>query len=181
MNPDQPQLPQPEPSLEPLERQLRALPLPAIPAHLPSKLIAAIAPMPTAAGTVASIWKLWPWMAAIGGAGVMAAALTYTWLANRNPNPAPPAKVESGAGNSTNVLDAPTSKAIRDAEEAVRIDPYNADAWFALAKAQAATNRPDEAISSAKKALDVARSRNRNDLVQTIEAWLRTHRKGGGR
>jgi tetratricopeptide (TPR) repeat protein len=116
-------------------------------------------------------------MAATGAAGVVVAALTYAWMANR---PAPPAKVE-GAGNSTNVFDSPTSKAIRDYEEAVRVDPYNADAWFALAKAQATANRPDEAVSSAQKALDVARARDRNELAQTIEAWLRLHRKGGSR
>jgi tetratricopeptide (TPR) repeat protein len=116
-------------------------------------------------------------MAAIGAAGIVAAALTYTWMANQ---PAPPAKVE-GAGNSTDVFNSPTSKAIQDYEEAVRVDPFNADAWFALAKAQAAANRPGEAVSSAQKALDVARSRDRNELAQTIEAWLRLHRKGGGR
>jgi tetratricopeptide (TPR) repeat protein len=181
MNPQQP-VPEPDPraSLESLEKQLRALPPPPVPTHLPSKLIAAIAPVPAAAGTAASIWKLWPWMAAIGAAGVVAAALTYTWLANRNPRPAPPARGEGGAGNSTNLLTSPTSKAIRDYEEAIRIDPYNADAWFALAKAQAAADRPGEAASSAQKALDVARSRDRTDLVPTIEAWLRSRRKAGG-
>ena len=180
MNPDLPQPPQPERSLESLERQLRALPPPPVPAHLPGKLIAAIAPVPAAAGAAASSWKLWPWMAAIGVAAVVAAAMTSTWLANRNPGLAPPAKVEGGAGNS-NGLNSPTSKRTRDYEEAVRVDPYNADAWFALAKAQAAVDRADEAVSSAQKALDVARSRDRNELAQTIEAWLRLHRKGGGR
>jgi len=106
--------------------------------------------------------------------------MTSTWFANRNPGLAPPAKVEGGAGNS-NGLNSPTSKRTRDYEEAVRVDPYNADAWFALAKAQAAVDRADEAVSSAQKALDVARSRDRNELAQTIEAWLRLHRKGGGR
>jgi len=183
MNQQQPELPEPDPqaaSLESLEKRLRALPPPTVPGDLASRMIAAIPPV-SAAGTAAGAWKLWLWLAGVGGVGVVAAALTYAWMANRNPNPAAPAKVEGGAGNSTNVQSSPTSKAIRDYEEAIRVDPYNADAWFALAKAQAAANRSDEAVSSAQKALDVARSRDRTDLVQTIEAWLQSRRKGGGR
>ena len=61
-------------------------------------------------------------------------------------------------------------------ESAVRLDPYNADAWLSLAKAQADVHRTDDAISSAQKALDIARSRNRSDLIGTIEAWLRSRR-----
>jgi outer membrane protein TolC len=58
----------------------------------------------------------------------------------------------------------------------VRIYPYNADAWFSLAKAQADVHRSADAISSAQKAIDVARSRNNAGFVNTIETWLRSYR-----
>jgi hypothetical protein len=183
MNQQQPELPEPDPraaSLESLKMQLRALPPPAVPAELAGRLIAAIPPV-SAAGAAAGVWKVWPWMAAIGGAGVVAAALTYTWMANRNPRAVPAVKAQEGATeNSTSAPNASSIKAVRDAEQAVGFDPYNAEAWFALAKAQAAANQPEAAVSSAEKAMDVARSRERSDLAQTIEMWLRSHRKAGG-
>ena len=182
MNQQQPGLPEPDPraaSLESLKIQLRALPPPAVPAELAGRLIAAI-PGVSAAGAAAGGWKAWRWIAAIGGAGVVAAALTYTWMANRNPRAVPAVKAEGGATeNSTSAPNASSMKAVRDAEQAVRFDPYNADAWFALAKAQAAANQTEAAASSAEKALDVARSRDRPDLARIIETWLRSHRKAG--
>jgi tetratricopeptide (TPR) repeat protein len=69
------------------------------------------------------------------------------------------------------------SKAVQQYDRAVTVDPYNADAWFALAKAQADLHRSEDAISSAQKALDAARSRNRSDLAGRIEAWLRSYRQ----
>jgi hypothetical protein len=63
----------------------------------------------------------------------------------------------------------------------VHFDPYNAEAWFSLAKAQADVHRSADAISSAQKAIDIARSRNRSDLVDTVEAWLRSYRASESR
>jgi thioredoxin-like negative regulator of GroEL len=68
-----------------------------------------------------------------------------------------------------------TSKDIQKYEQVVRFDPYNADAWFSLAKAQAQVNRSEDAISSARKAIDIGRSRNRSDFVGAVETWLRAY------
>jgi len=183
MNPDPSHLPQPDPqpaSLESLERQLRALPAPQVPAHLPGKLIAAVSSAPATAGAAAGVWKLWPWYAALVGAGIVAAALTYTWVAHWSAKAVPAIKADGGDGKSAGRPAAGSSKGIQAYEQAIQVDPYNADAWFNLAKAQAQAHQSAEAISSAEKALDVARSRDRTDLVQAIETWLRSQRKSGG-
>ena len=78
---------------------------------------------------------------------------------------------DSASGNN-----APAAlKTVQKYEQIVSVDPYNADAWFALAKAQADLHRSEDAIASAQKALDVARSRNRSDLAGTIETWLQSY------
>jgi hypothetical protein len=171
--------PEPDPrlGLESIERQLRALPPAPVPEALPSKLVAGI-PAAKAAGPLAtSITSRWPWIAGLAGLFVTASVAFYAWQmhvssklpvgANENRNPT----VSSPA-----VKNAPaTSTAIQKYEQAVRIDPYNAYAWFSLAKAQAEVNRSEDVISSAHKAIDIARSRNRSDLVSVVETWLQSY------
>ena len=171
-----PPSPEPDPqrlSFESIEQQLRALPPPAVPDALPAKLLAAIPPAAALPSLGSRFLKRWPWIAG-GGAGLLVAALIYVGLANRSAKA--PAKGGVDAARPTGSKVPASSKAIRDYEEAIRFDPYNADAWFGLAKAQAEADRPADAISSAQKALDIARSRNRTALVQTVEAWLRSYR-----
>jgi thioredoxin-like negative regulator of GroEL len=146
---------------------------------LSSKLVAAIPPIKAAgAATTTTVNQLWPWIVGIGLICVTTGGAFVAWLmlshakpsAQSNGNPA-------AAPSSTTAKNASAaSKAIQQYERAVSVDPYNADAWFSLAKAQADAHRPEGAISSAQKALDVARSRNRSDLAATIEAWLRSYR-----
>jgi tetratricopeptide (TPR) repeat protein len=172
--------PEPDPrlSLESLEQQLRALPPPVVPESLPSKLIATIPPAKAAASLATSIIARWPWIAGVAVLCITVPAVFYSWQMHGNPKPG----AESSENRdpmipSTGGKDVPaSSKAVRNYEQAVRIDPYNADAWFSLAKAQANVHRPDNAISAAQKAIDIARSRNRSDLASTIEAWMRSYR-----
>jgi tetratricopeptide (TPR) repeat protein len=165
--------------LESLEQRLRALPLAAVPNALPSKLVAAI-PAAKAAGYSASrVPEKWPWIAGVGAMCIIGGAIIYSALIHSNPpgaaNLKPPA-----TGSSASAAKGPTSSpAILEGEKTVSRDPYNADAWFNLAKAQADLGRSADAVSSAEKALDVARSRNRRDLQTTIESWLRSHRPTG--
>jgi hypothetical protein len=127
-------------------------------------------------------WR-WPWIAAIGVVCIVMPAVVYTWMMHLNWKPPTGSgekrdiKVASPAGKSVPA----TSKAVQKFEQAVQVDPYNADAWFSLAKAQADVHRPDDAISSAQKAIDVARSRNRAALVDTVETWLRSYRASESR
>jgi tetratricopeptide (TPR) repeat protein len=110
-------------------------------------------------------------------AGILLSAAAVVWLTSRNSH-APPEPNASPSATSSSAATGPSattsSKTIQTYEQAVRFDPYNADAWFNLAKAQAEVHRTDEALSSAQKALDIARSRNQTALVETIEAWLRS-------
>jgi cytochrome c-type biogenesis protein CcmH/NrfG len=181
-----PGLPSPEPdprrlSLETLEEQLRTLPQPAVPDALPSKLIASIPPIATAGSLAAGVTKRWPFVAGIGATVILAFALLGIWLQHRSSNTLPEPNANHGAtGTSTTEPNATVSSpAIRNYEQAVRIDPYDADAWFSLAKAQADVQRSADAISSAQKAIDVARSRNNAGFVNTIETWLRSYRAAG--
>jgi cytochrome c-type biogenesis protein CcmH/NrfG len=176
MNPDQPPIPDPNPqrlSLDALADQLRALPPPAVPDHLAAKLIAAIPP--AAATTLAgvSLAKRWPSILAITAAGIVAIGLVYTFLhAGGSKTPLKPDAERGAAEHSAPA----TSKALAEYEEQLRVDPYNAEAWFNLAKAQAELHRSADAISSARKAIDIGRSRDRADFVQTVETWLRSYR-----
>jgi hypothetical protein len=172
--------PEPDPrrlSLEALEQKLRALPPAAVPKGLPSKLIAGI-PAGKAAGSVGTqLVRHWPWIGAVGVLCVALSAMVYSWVVNGKSTA--PAANENGNAAATSITEkgAPaTSIMIRDYEQAVRIDPYNADAWFGLAKAQAGAHQTADAITSAQKAVDVARARNRLDLAGTVETWLRSYR-----
>lgn len=164
-------------SLESLEQQLRALPPPTVPDALQAKLIAAI-PSAKAVGSLsARRVRRWWWIAGAGVACIASSAAVYLCLNHSLPPPD-----ESGRGARSTVAapqgaDAPAaSKAMRDYEARVRFDPYDADAWFGLAKAQAGVNRPEDAISSAQKAIDIARARGRADFVSAVEAWVRPYR-----
>ena len=149
-----------------------------MPDALSSKLIAAIPPAKAAGATATGVTKYWPWIAGVSLICIAAGAVLYSRQIFWNSKPPLGANENPGAAaSSTAGKDPPaTSKAIQQFENAVRFDPYNADAWFSLAKAQADVHRTEDAISSAQKALDIARSRNRSDLAGTIEAWLRSHR-----
>ncbi len=176
-----------QPSLELLEQQLRALPPPPMPDALPARLIAAIPPLKAATSAATGVAKGWLLASGAAVAGVVATVVLLAWLIHANP------VAPNGAGKNGNVPAAPqtTSPAfqtapaaasvIRQYEHAVSVDPYNAEAWFDLAKAQADAHRLDDAISAAEEALDVARSRNNAGLAKAIEAWLQTHREMGAR
>jgi tetratricopeptide (TPR) repeat protein len=171
--------PSPEPdsqrlSLESLEERLRALPLAPVPEALPSKLIAAIPAGKAAAASGSGLLRRWPWIAAVAVVCITASVAVFSWVMSWSKSP--PAASENGrpaTSSNADLAQPNSSKAIRDFEEAVHVDPYNADAWFALAKAQAAARRRADAISSAQKAIDIARSRNRADFANTVQAWLR--------
>jgi tetratricopeptide (TPR) repeat protein len=169
---------EPRLSLESLEERLRALPPPKVPEALPSKLIATI-PAAKAAGSVATgIIVRWLWIAGLAAACITAPVAIVTWWTLWNSKP----RAESNENGDLTEPSATrknmtrSSKAVIDYEQTLRFDPYNADAWFGLAKAQAELDRRDDAISSAQKALDIARSRNRSDLVSAIETWRRSYR-----
>jgi tetratricopeptide (TPR) repeat protein len=148
-----------------------------VPGTLPSKLIAAI-PATKAGGAAATgIIKYWPWVAGVGLICIAASGVFYSRHMLWNSNAPAESKQNSGpveAATSDKKVPA-TSKAVQKYEQIVSVDPYNADAWFALAKAQADLHRSEDAIASAQKALDVARSRNRSDLAGTIETWLQSY------
>ena len=174
-------LPSPEPSperisLDSLEQQLRALPPPEVPADLSATLVTAI-PRSVSVSRGLGTSKNWFWIAAamaavactlgvsswfIGGAAKLE-PVSHTTNNSATESPAPQA--------ASNV-----SETIGNLQQAAQSDPYNADLWFKLAKTQAEDQRSAEAIASAEKAIDVARSRNRNDLAIAVEAWLRDYR-----
>jgi tetratricopeptide (TPR) repeat protein len=176
--------PDPErPDLESLEQKLRALPLPAVPDGLRPKLIASIPSIKSAGSPGGRVLKLRPWVGMVGAIclAFSAAAGSLFMYLNREPD----ARLNEGpkpTASSTTSDDAvKSSKAVRDYEEAVRFDPYNADAWFGLAKAQADLNRSADAISSAEKAIDIGRSRNRTDFVSAVKGWLQSYRASRSR
>ena len=173
MSPAVPPLPEPDPSradLATLEEKLRALAPPRVPTALESKLVASI-PSAGAAGALATmIAKYWLWIAGTAGVCIVAGALVHWWPSGANFGGGQPGKATVENGNR------PTSAALKKFEDAVSVEPYNAEAWFNLAKAQAEAHRPEDAVSSAQKAIDVARSRDRNDFAQNVEAWLKTYK-----
>lgn len=176
--------PEPDPrlSLESLEAKLRALPRADVPSELPAKLLASI---PAGKATVSSGIATSRWFL-IGAITVMCIAVSivgyFVAAGLRSTNPKPANESASPADSlGTKQQTAPSSKAVKDFEQAVRVDPYNADAWFALAKAQANAQLSEDAIASAQKAIDVARSRNRSDLVGSVQAWLRSYRASQGK
>jgi tetratricopeptide (TPR) repeat protein len=168
-----------QPSLESLKQQLRALPPPTVPDALPTKLIAAV---PAAAGkasfTAGGTTKFWLWATGLAAAGILASVLVVTWIVRENSKSLPEPKANNNAAETptTGSKALVSSKSLQQFEQAVHFDPFNADAWFNLAKAQAAEHRSEEAISSAEKGLDIANSRNNATLANTIEAWLRSYR-----
>ena len=173
--------PEPDPrrlSLESLEQQLRTLPSPAVPEALPLRLIASIPPTKIVSSLASQVIRRWPWIAGVCAFCITVSAVVYTLQWHRNTKPVTELNANrNGTVSSPTGNDVPvSSKAVLEYERAVRFDPYNADAWFGLAKAQADVHRSSDAISSAQKAIDIARSRNRSDLVSTIQAWLRSYR-----
>jgi cytochrome c-type biogenesis protein CcmH/NrfG len=154
--------------------------LAAVPAGLPSKLIAAIPPTTVVSSPGSGVRRLWPWIGAVGVICITASAVVFSWLVHLNSKPA--AESNEDRSPTTNKKVTPTSsKAVQDFEQAVQFDPFNADAWFRLAKAQAEVHRTADAISSAQKAIDVGRSRNSTAFVDTVEAWLRSYRAAESR
>lgn len=179
MSQNVPPLPDPEPDKRhnqmSLEEQLRALPPPLVPESLKSKLIGSI---PRSAGPIATstgLTKSWIWLVGLSTAGVLVCTFAvYSWMQSRNVKE--PAGLNAGASSANNsTTKATSSQAIEKYEQAVLHDPYDADAWFNLAKAQIAAHRSADAISSAHKALDIARANNRTSLAQAVEAWLKTN------
>jgi cytochrome c-type biogenesis protein CcmH/NrfG len=160
---------------ESLAEQLRALPLAPVPDGLPAQLAAAIPPATTVGTPGSRVPRHWPWIAAVGVVCITTSAVVGSWWMHVNSKP-PAAPNENGHPSTIENQPPTSSKSIRDLEQAVSVDPYNADAWFSLAKAQAEVHRSADAISSAQKAIDVGRSRNRTAFVDLVEAWVRSYR-----
>jgi cytochrome c-type biogenesis protein CcmH/NrfG len=169
--------PDPRLSVESLEQQLRALPPAQVPEALPSKLIASIPAAKAAGSLVTSIASRWPWIVGVAVLCITVPATIYLWQMDWGTKPPAGADANRESADSSNAgkNEPATSKDIQTYEQAVRFDPYNADAWFSLAKAQAQVNRSEDAISSARKAIDIGRSRNRSDFVGAVETWLRAY------
>ncbi len=178
-----PPLPGPDPqriSLEALKSQLRALPPPRVPEALQSKLISAIPPIAGKAAVAGGLAKAWYWIAGLGAGGILILAIGYSILIRANSNPGGDAPAPTGGSSRVSPggqTGAVSPAALRNCEQGVQNDPYNAVAWFNLAKAQAEIQRTSDAISSGEKALDIAHSQNRTDLIKTIEVWLRSIRE----
>jgi tetratricopeptide (TPR) repeat protein len=178
--------PQPDPrlSLEALEEKLRALPRADVPAGLPAKLLGSI-PVSKAAGAssaaATSRWFLFAVAVSLACVALSAGVYLAVGGSSSNSTKAPNEDGDPADSRSTNGTAAPTSKALNAYEQAVRVDPFNAEAWFALAKAQAAGQSSTNAEESAQKAIDVAKSRNNNELADRVEAWLRTYRASQGK
>src|SRR4051812_8950269 len=156
--------PEPDPrrlSVESLEAKLRALPKAAVPESLASQLVAAIPAVKGGGSGSSGFKRRWPWVGAVGIICIAVSAGIYSWvmLGNSKPPAASDGKRAATPSSSPGKNSPGPSKGIEAYQKTVQFDPYNADAWFALAKAQAAANRPADAISSAQKAVDVARSR----------------------
>jgi cytochrome c-type biogenesis protein CcmH/NrfG len=171
----------PHASLEAIEAQLRALPPPDVPAGLAGKLINGIPTVVVGAAASTVAVKIWAVVVGLIAVGAVAIGLTVQWLSGENPV----APNENGNANSKTPAAQTAPAAIAPAlekelqrwEDATRHDPFDANGWFNLAKAQLQAQRRDDAIVSARKALDVARSGRRPDLVAPLESWLRANAK----
>jgi hypothetical protein len=172
--------PEPDPrlSLEALEEQLRALPPAEVPADLSSKLVAGIQVSKATSSFGGAAARLWIWVGAVSVICVALSTGVYFTVDGSSSKVTRPASENGNPADSSSrkEADAASSKALADYEQAVRVDPFNADAWFALAKAQSDVQRSADAMASAQKAIDVARSRNRLDFAGNVEAWLRSYR-----
>src|SRR5262245_52636795 len=142
MSPDVPPSSEPNSrlSLESLEEKLRTLPLAEVPDSLASKLLAAVPPVAAVRDPGSGLPRRWPWIVAIVVTGITASVVVYSLMTPSGSKP-PNASNENRNAATTENLAPKTSKAVQSYEEAVRFDPYNADAWFGLAKAQAAVGR----------------------------------------
>jgi cytochrome c-type biogenesis protein CcmH/NrfG len=171
-----PSEPNPLPAnLESLEKQLRALPQPALPDALSKNLIDAIPSTIGGVTAAAGAAKLLILLAGIGIAAIITMAVVFTWLHGNSNLPPGPNSGTVRASPATEPSTA-TSKAVQSFENAVQFDPFNAAAWFNLAKAYAEVHRGNDAVSAAEKAIDIAKSRNNAALATAVEAWLKTYR-----
>jgi cytochrome c-type biogenesis protein CcmH/NrfG len=171
----------PSVSIDAIEAQLRGLPPPSVPEGLAGKLIGAIPQAVVGAAASTAAVKIWAVVVGIIAVGAVAVGLTVQWLSGENPvAPKPNANTNANApaaqGNPAAIAPA-LQKELQRCEEATRNDPFDAAAWFNLAKAQLRAQRKADAIVSAHKALDIARSGRWPDLVAPVEAWLRANAK----
>jgi tetratricopeptide (TPR) repeat protein len=67
-------------------------------------------------------------------------------------------------------------EAIEHYVRAIRLKPDYTQTWFNLANAYAQANHPAEAIATAKKTLDLARSQGQTAMAKNIEDWLIQYR-----
>jgi cytochrome c-type biogenesis protein CcmH/NrfG len=125
--------------------------------------------------------KIWAVVVGILAVGAVAVGLTVQWLSGGNPvapNGNGNANSKAPAAQNAPAVTVPAvQKELQRWEDATRNDPFDASAWFNLAKAQLQAQRSDDATASARKALDVARSGRRPDLVAPLEAWLKSNGK----
>jgi cytochrome c-type biogenesis protein CcmH/NrfG len=171
----------PPASLEAIEAQLRALAPPDVPAGLAGKLIGSIPPVVAGAAASTIAVKIWAVVVGVIAVGAVAVGLTVQWLSGGNPvapNANGNANSKTPAAQAAPAAIAPAlQKELQRWEEATRNDPFDASTWFNLAKAQLQAQRKADAIASAQKALDIARSGRRPDLVAPLEAWLKANAK----
>ncbi len=66
--------------------------------------------------------------------------------------------------------------AIEHSRQAIELNPEYVEAYANLAAAYAQVNRLDEAIADAQKALELARTKGRTDLMGTLESSLNDYR-----
>ncbi len=168
-------MPGPDPKsleLELLEARLRAIAPPAVPERLVEKLAVGIPRAGASSGGLLNKPRLW--FAACAAMVVIIAAVSVAvwshWGSGSGRRNAGGPQQNGGSGVPNTIK----NQAIGQYEHAVAVDPYNAEAWFNLAKAQADAGRWDEAISSAQKSIDIARSRGRTDFVHMVEAWVKS-------
>ena len=67
-------------------------------------------------------------------------------------------------------------QAIEYFQKAIRLQPNFVAAYTNLAQAYAQAHLTDQAIATAQKALDLARSSRQTELVRQIQAWLDEYR-----
>ncbi len=69
---------------------------------------------------------------------------------------------------------------IKQFDEARRLDPDNINAYTNMTKAYVLLKRPEEAIASAEKALELAKAQGKTTEAGEITAWLKSYRSQQG-
>ena len=84
-------------------------------------------------------------------------------------------KAHYNLGNALAIIGRP-QEAIEQYEQTLRLKPDYTEAYANLAIDYAQANRSSEAIATAKKGLELARSKNQTALAKQLEDWLNSYR-----